>query len=169
MGTAGFGHGNASPVAEFNVYHDAEAYRIFTESGVPVTALGFDLMSLETAFTKAELQALESKGGMAAYVGKAFSGLIRFNETNNGMAIAANADGVLMACVLWDGFLQKAEDCHAVVMTEDNAAYGQVILYKQNFFYDSGVQFDDYSFRIATRIADITFKDRLFALLTEQP
>ena len=37
MGTAGLGAGNASPVAEFNVYADAEAYKIMLDSGLPIT------------------------------------------------------------------------------------------------------------------------------------
>ncbi|MBR8645735.1 nucleoside hydrolase [[Brevibacterium] frigoritolerans] len=32
MGTAGFGPGNTTPVAEFNVYVDAEAYSIMMKS-----------------------------------------------------------------------------------------------------------------------------------------
>ena len=43
MGTAGFGQGNATPVAEFNVYKDAEAYKILIDSGVPVTIVGWDI------------------------------------------------------------------------------------------------------------------------------
>ena len=35
MGTAGFGPGNATPVAEFNVYKDAPAYKVMLELGVP--------------------------------------------------------------------------------------------------------------------------------------
>ena len=35
MGTAGLGPGNATPVAEFNVYADAEAYRIMLDSDCP--------------------------------------------------------------------------------------------------------------------------------------
>ena len=56
MGTAGFGQGNATPVAEFNVYHDAEAYKVFADSGVPITVLGFDMMNDDVRFTKEELE-----------------------------------------------------------------------------------------------------------------
>ncbi|MBR1831201.1 MAG: nucleoside hydrolase [Ruminiclostridium sp.] len=37
MGTAGFGHGNASPVAEFNTYADPDAYKIMLDSGINIT------------------------------------------------------------------------------------------------------------------------------------
>ena len=40
MGTAGLGAGNVSPVAEFNIWQDAEAARIVTEFGVPLVYVG---------------------------------------------------------------------------------------------------------------------------------
>ncbi|MEK4068912.1 nucleoside hydrolase [Peribacillus sp. FSL R5-0717] len=43
MGTAGFGAGNTTPVAEFNVYVDAEAYSIIMKSGIPISIIGFDI------------------------------------------------------------------------------------------------------------------------------
>ena len=39
MGTAGFGFGNATPVAEFNVYVDAEAYKIMLDFGLPLPSI----------------------------------------------------------------------------------------------------------------------------------
>ena len=43
MGSAGLGPGNASPVAEFNVCHDPDAYKIMLDFGVPVTVIGLDV------------------------------------------------------------------------------------------------------------------------------
>lgn len=43
MGTAGLGSGNVSPVAEFNIWQDAEAARIVTESGLShIIYVGWD-------------------------------------------------------------------------------------------------------------------------------
>ena len=41
MGTTGFGTGNATPVSEFNVYNDAEAYDVVLRAGLPMTVLGW--------------------------------------------------------------------------------------------------------------------------------
>lgn len=145
MGTSGFGLGNATPVAEFNVYHDAEAYKVFTEMGVPITAIGFDMLPEDTQFSKKELDELEKKGGLSEFFAKAFSGLIAFNTEARDLPIADDADGVAMACVLWDDYLKKTQPCHASVMTDDNEAYGQVILYKEGYGYDSQVTFDNFT------------------------
>nr|MCR5178943.1 nucleoside hydrolase [Lachnospiraceae bacterium] len=51
MGTAGLGPGNASPVAEFNVYADAEAYRIMLDSGLPITVIGLDMCDGDAQWT----------------------------------------------------------------------------------------------------------------------
>ena len=59
MGTAGFGQGNATPVAEFNVYKDAEAYKILLDSGVPTTILGLDMVTPDTFFSEKVLMSMQ--------------------------------------------------------------------------------------------------------------
>ena len=58
--------------------------------------------------------------------------------------------------------------CDATVMTEDNEAYGQVILYQEGFGYDNGVEYDDYNFSVASKTADQSFKKTLIELLKDK-
>ena len=51
----GFHHGNASPIAEFNIYADPEAAQIVFESGVPIVMAGLDITD-QAIIHQAELQ-----------------------------------------------------------------------------------------------------------------
>lgn len=165
MGTTGFGAGNATPVAEFNVYHDVEAYKVFVDSRVPITVIGLDMLLEDNCFTKAELDEFEKKGGLSDYVSKALSGLTNYNKEARGNEIADVPDAIAMACVLWDDYIIETKACHASVMTKNDETYGQVILYQKDYGYDTGIKFDDYNFYVVTKTASETFKPKFAQLL----
>ena len=167
MGTGGFGVGNASPVSEFNVYHDAEAYKVLTDCGVPVTEIGLDVVTDATTFTKDDFDRAAQNGKLSDFVSKSFAGLLRFYAEKRGLKQVDIPDAVAMACALWDGYLLETKACHASVMTKDNEAYGQVILYQEGFGYDNGVEYDDYNFHVATKTSDKSFKKTLIELLKD--
>ena len=72
MGTAGLGPGNASPVAEFNVYADAEAYKIMLDSDIPITIIGLDMCTDEAQWTDDQFVKLSGSGETGKFVAESF-------------------------------------------------------------------------------------------------
>ncbi len=79
MGTSGFGHGNATPVAEFNVYIDAESYKIMLDSKIPITIIGFDLCLGDSALNKTELDYLSKTSKIGKYAVDCTAKLLEYN------------------------------------------------------------------------------------------
>ena len=80
MGTSGLGIGNATPVAEFNVYKDAEAYAIFLDEELPATVIGLDMDTEETFLTEAVFEEMKTAGTANQFIEKAFRKLAEYNK-----------------------------------------------------------------------------------------
>ena len=129
MGTGGFGPGNCTPVAEFNVYVDAEAYQILLGAGIPLTIAGFDLCLGDTALTRADLDILATGNSVMRFMEKATSALVSFNKRNGHGTFADLPDAVAMGCVLWPEMVQETVNVYAYCCTKEEPSYGQVIFF----------------------------------------
>lgn len=136
MGTAGLGSGNASPVAEFNVYADAPAYKILLDSFLPVTVIGLDMCGDEAMWTDKQFDELEALNDEGSFVAKSFGKLREFYK-GNGYDGVMNCDSVAMMCVLFPGFVKSTVNTHASCITGEGETYAEVIFYKEGFAYDT--------------------------------
>ena len=136
MGSAGLGAGNATPVAEFNVYMDAPAYKRLLESGLPVTILGLDMCQGDALWGKDEFDQLAAAGGCAAFVSDSFT-VFRRDWTEGGFeGLVNNCDSVAMMCALQEDFVTDTLKCQGSCITDSEEAYGQVIFYMDGVAYD---------------------------------
>ena len=160
MGTAGFGAGNATPVAEFNVYKDAEAYKILLDSGVPTTIVGFDMMTPDTAIDEKMLRAMKKISPVHEFVVLSNRKFLEFRRQYLNQNNIILCDPMLMAAVVWNDFVVETETCHASCMIDKNETYGQVIFYLKNYTYDTMPTFDNYNVEVVTKTKSATFVSR---------
>lgn len=161
MGTAGFGIGNATPVAEFNVFLDAPAYKKMLDLGVPTTVIGLDRARKETWFSGDTIEKLmKSDIKTHKFLGTAASGLLEFLRMNKGMDYADLPDIVAMAAVVWPDFVQATINAHGSCIIDEGETYGQVIMYRKGISYDSKIDVSDANLEVVTMQKDDNFVER---------
>ena len=75
MGTTGLGPGNATPVAEFNVYADPDAYQTVLDSGISITIAGLDMCSGDAEWTDEQFDTLSKANDTGKFVATSFGKL----------------------------------------------------------------------------------------------
>lgn len=169
MGTSGFGPGNTTPVAEFNVYVDAEAYDIMLKSEIPMTIVGFDVCMGDAALNKNELDFLSNSGKVTAeFIVKCTNCLLKYNEKLTGEHIVDLADAVAMGVVLWgNDIITESKLCYCYTCTKEEATYGQVILHDGSDYCISHTFWDHSpNATVCKTLNNKLFKERLLNLIT---
>lgn len=152
MGSAGQGSGNASPVAEFNVYGDVEAFRVMTDFGIPVTVIGLDMCGGDAMWTDSQFEKLEKSGDTGAFVAKSFTKIREFYASNGSEGTVMNCDSLAMMCALYPEFIQDSIMTHASCITDKGETYAQVIFYKKGFTYDIVKNNFTHNVRLVTKV-----------------
>ncbi|UKS27017.1 nucleoside hydrolase [Paenibacillus sp. HWE-109] len=169
MGTSGFGPGNTTPVAEFNVYVDAEAYRIMLGSGIPTTIIGFDVCLGEAALNKEDMADLLASGKKEAeFSVNCNRSLLAYNLQRSNEHIVDLPDAVAMGVVLWNEIVAEDKLCYCYVCTTEEATYGQVIINDgSKLAISDGFAGHTPNATVCKTINNSLFKEKLISLLVQ--
>lgn len=156
MGTSGFGKGNVTPFAEFNVYQDPEAYRILLDAHLPLTIIGLDMCSGEAKITDAQLNAMKNGTPRQAFVATALRKLSdvyhRKGEQSFGIC-----DAVAVSCMVLPGFMREKVLTHGECITTPCETLGMVHFTKAASLSDALSNTAHYNAGVVTGIDGASF------------
>ncbi|WP_352399118.1 nucleoside hydrolase [Anaerotignum sp.] len=168
MGTAGFGRGNASPVAEYNVFVDAEAYDIMLKSGIPITIIGFDVCLGDAALNSEDMDMLlASEKKEAIFAVECNRSLFQFNLKQSGGHFVDLPDAIAMGVALWPDILLESVSCFCHTCIMDPFTYGQVIINDKQLCSIQDAHWNKKgNATLCKKIDTKAFKSKLFQVLT---
>lgn len=118
--------GNVTPAAEFNVWVDAEAWRVVAESGIPLTMVGLNVTH-QVALTQEDYAALRAMPGKAAKVSDRMLDYYEGVYRREGWGEAKLHDVVAVLEAVHPGICSTVP-CHVSVETSSPLTYGQTVV-----------------------------------------
>lgn len=167
MATSGFGAGNITPVAEFNVFVDAESYAIMLNSGIPMTIAGFDLCLGDAALTPDELDGLLHTP-LGRFIAEGNRVKLAFNEKLTGTPFVDLPDAVAMATVFHPDVVTESITAHCYCCTQESPAYGQVIIHDISKPFSVKYDIPETSTTVIKSISPDLFKKYLYTALEDE-
>ena len=134
MGTAGLGRGNVTPVAEFNIWQDAEAAKIVTESGLEnIIFVGWDACLGDSMLNPQEIKKIRESGKLGKFAIDCNRELMQMNIDRFGDAYLDMADPSAMAAALYPECIEHCEKYYCEVDITNGPSYGSMLV-DANYF-----------------------------------
>ena len=160
MGTAGLGTGNVSPVAEFNIWQDAEAAKVVLTSGIdPIIFVGWDACLDDAMLTPDEINTIRDSGPLGKFCIDTNIVLMLMNKDRFHDHYLDMADPAAMAAALYPECIEKCDKYYCEVDTGEGPSYGGVLV---DFYHFSGKEPNAY---ICSKLKPDLYKEYIYRTL----
>jgi purine nucleosidase len=129
MGGTGQGHGNVTPVAEYNFWADPEAAKVVFESGMPIKMVGWDISRTYAVFDPQDTAALRAIDTPLARFCVDIQEIVKqFALTTTRLQGFDLPDPIAMAIALDPGVATSTHRCFVAIETESTLCRGQSVV-----------------------------------------
>ena len=129
MGGTGRGHGNITPVGEYNFWADPEAAKIVFESGMPIKMVGWDISRTYAVFNPEDTAALRGIGTpLAHYCVDIQKALAQFALTTTRLPGFDLPDPIAMAIALDPSVATESQYRFVAIEAQSDLCRGQSVV-----------------------------------------